>query len=216
MLVTVRFSRRALRAAAGICLAAAAPAAAGAQMLGLPVLQNAFVGPGLTVAGNFGTGGSAGSSYGGAAAWAPATGRFQLSGGLAMHKPDMGEKGVTYGLRAAMPLTRLMGGALGVAGFAGIGFFTPSDVSSSQLPIGVAAAYRMAFGGRGVSLFGAPYLSYVRSTPEGGETATDSRVRVSGGIDVSLTSSIGATVGFDGGSGGSLVGLGVSFAPGRR
>src|SRR5690242_10857954 len=54
--------------------------AAGAQMPGQPVLQNAFANPGITIGADFGEQSGA-SGFGGALAWAPATGRFQLSAG---------------------------------------------------------------------------------------------------------------------------------------
>ena len=215
MFSTVLIARRALRAVAGL-LALAAPAGAIAQVHALPVLQNAFVGPGITVAGNVGGGGSAGTTYGAAGAWAPATARFQLSAGLGLHAPETGKRGAAYGLRAAVPITRLMGGSLGLAGFAGAGTWTTSETTVSSVPIGGAVGYRLSLGGRGVSVYGAPYYSFTRTTADGEESVSANRVRASAGLDVSLTSSIGVTVGFDGGSGGSLLGLGVSWAMGRR
>lgn len=53
---------------------------ADAQMLGVPVLQNGFSNPGITVAVNYGTADSI-RGYGVAAAWAPPSGLFQVSGG---------------------------------------------------------------------------------------------------------------------------------------
>jgi hypothetical protein len=68
-----------LALAAALTIGAALPTA-GAQMLGTPVLQNAFSNPGFTIAANYGTGGDA-SAYGGAVAWAPRRAVVQLSGG---------------------------------------------------------------------------------------------------------------------------------------
>ena len=60
---------------------------AGAQMLGVPVLQNAFSNPGFTVAANFGTGDDA-NTYG-AAARTPQVSRPSLPSGSKRPSPPL-------------------------------------------------------------------------------------------------------------------------------
>jgi len=128
--------------------AALAPAAHG-QMPGLPVLQNAFVSPGMAAAVNAG-GGSGATTYAAALGWAPGSARFQISvGGGAL--VSSGETGATVGLRAAMPVFAFMGGNLGVAAFAGVGGGKGAREAQGrpglgQLPIGAAVGYRRGLG----------------------------------------------------------------------
>src|SRR5688500_13588673 len=93
---------RILRALAplALILAFAVPRAAGAQMLGVPVLQNGFTNPGITVAINYGSADSV-RGYGLAAAWAPPSGSFQVSGGIGGYDRDEGKTWASYGGRVA-------------------------------------------------------------------------------------------------------------------
>ena len=213
-------------------LAAGLPSAALAQMPGVPTLQNAWANPGFTFAVNAGTGGGS-QALAGAAAWAPRSGRFQLSAGVGARKSDEGGQGTAYGFRAAMPVFSFAGGALGVAGFAGVGgafepdatFGTDVGGTYTQVPVGVGLGYRKAFSFiRGVSIYGTPFYSYNRLTV-GDSSASAGLFRVSVGADVGITNRIGVTAGAEfGGSAdagdpgptGAVYGVGVSFALGRR
>lgn len=201
-------------------------------MPGVPTLQNAWANPGFTLALNGGWGGGS-QTIAGAAAWAPRSGRFQLSAGVGGRKADEGGRGTTYGVRAAMPVFSLAGGALGIAGFAGIGgafepdatFGTDVGGTYTQVPVGVGIGYRKALGFiRGVSLYGTPFYSYNRLTV-GDSTTSAGLFRFSIGADVGITNRIGVTLGaeFGGSAGeedpgptGAVYGAGVSFALGRR
>jgi hypothetical protein len=200
----------------------------GAQLPGLPVLQNAFVGPGLAAAVNVG-GGSGASAYAAALAWAPRSGRLQVSlGGGAF--VSSGSTGGAFGLRAAMPVFSLMNGNLGIAAFAGIGGAQgPREARGraglGQVPVGAAVAYRRALGAtRGFSVYAAPFFEYFRS--DFGEAGNESAglFRVSVGGDFAVTRKIGVTAGLETGAArddgpgpsGLLWGVGVSYAFGRR
>src|SRR5918999_255677 len=89
------------------------------QLPGLPVLQNAFVGPGLAAAVN-GGGGSGSSAYAAALGWSPRSARFQVSIGAGAHVGG-GETGGAFGARVAVPVFSFRNGSLGVAAFAGVG-----------------------------------------------------------------------------------------------
>jgi len=202
--------------------------AAGAQMPGAPVLQNAWATPGIVAALDV-AGGSDGSVYAAAASWTPGSGRFQLSGGGGVRSVTGGGTGGVYGIRAAIPL----GGAsssFGFGAFAGIGggsatksktVFVDSVASTAEIPIGAAVGWRHAIGAsHGLSVYATP--SYVFFT---GGKKTDGLVRVGLGADFGITKAIGATVGVDfggkrprgfGGPSGSLFGVGVSYALGHR
>lgn len=213
-------------------LATGLPAGALAQMPGVPTLQNAWANPGFTFAVNAGTGGGS-RAIAGAAAWAPRSGRFQLSAGVGARKADEGGQGTAYGFRAAMPVFSFAGGALGVAGFAGVGgafepdatFGTDVGGTYTQVPVGLGIGYRKAFSFiRGVSLYGTPFYSYNRLTV--GDSSTSAGLfRFSVGADVGITNRLGVTAGAEfGGSAdagdpgptGAVYGVGVSFALGRR
>ena len=130
---------------------------AGAQMPGAPVLQNAWAAPGIVVAADI-AGGSGSSVYAGALGWAPASGRFQFSGG-AGYQSSSGQKGrAVYGARVAMPVMQMMSGRLGIAAFAGIGggagtSKTAADslMSRMVIPAGLAIGYRQVNNGNGKS-----------------------------------------------------------------
>jgi hypothetical protein len=195
----------------------------GAQMPGAPILQNAWAAPGVVAAVDYA--GGDGSLYAGAVSWGSATGRFQLSGGLGV-RSQSGSTGSNsvYGVRAALPL----GGAtspIGFGAFAGVGGGklpkADSTASNTQVPVGVAVGWRRAVGAsHGFSLYATP--SYVFLT---GGSKSGGVVRTGVGVDFGITKALGATVGAEfgasrakgeGGPTGTLYGVGVSYALGRR
>jgi hypothetical protein len=195
-----------------------------AQMPGAPVLQNAWAAPGIVVAGNF-AGGSGTSVYGGAAAWAPASGRFQLSAGAGAQTSTGGGGRVVYGARVALPVMQLMAGKLGVAAFAGIGGGPEkgSDTtrSNSVIPAGVAVGYRQAIGtaGRGISAYVDPNYQHHK-----GVAGSQGYFRLGAGLDAGISPRFGVTFGFETGAGaktgkvgpqGTSYGVGVSMKLGR-
>ena len=197
-----------------------APAPLLGQMLGVPVLQNAFANPGFTVAANYATEPDA-MAYGAAAAWSPGGARFQVSGGAGAYTPDEGSTMGTAGLRVMVPLTTFLGGSLGVAAFAGGGGGSRDQLSIVSVPVGAAIGYRLAFGGRGVSLYASPFYSWSRASLEGEEAVNAGVVRASVGVDVGLFRTLGLTAGAefgatpdDGEPGptGTRFGIGLSWA----
>jgi hypothetical protein len=204
-------------------------ATANGQLPGLPVLQNAFVGPGFAAAVNGGSG-SGGSAYAAALGWSPRSARFQVSVGVGAHVAS-GETGGAFGARAGVPVFSRMNGALGVAAFAGVGGAQGPRVQGARVglgyaPIGAVVGYRRAIGAtRGFSVYAAPFFAYFRND-YGDSTASKSLFRVSVGGDFALTRAIGLTAGLElGGTGegegrpgpsGAVWGAGVSYAFGRR
>ena len=195
-----------------------------AQMLGVPVLQNGFSNPGITAAVNYGTAEGV-RGYGLAGAWAPASGRFQVSGGIGGFDSDADKAWVTYGGRAAVPLTGLTGtGAFGVAPFAGIGTASRGGNSLLHVPVGVAAGYRRALGStRAISVYGSSFYDWTRLNSDDVDTEAVSKgvIRFSGGLDVALTRGFGVTIGYEVGAKadagepgptGSIFGIGLSYA----
>jgi hypothetical protein len=199
-----------------------------AQLPGLPVLQNAFVGPGLAAAGN-GGGGSGATAYAAALGWAPGSGRFQVSIGAGAFVSG-GETGGAFGARVAIPVFSFRNGNLGVAAFAGVGGargprIQGARVGLGQAPIGAAFGYRRAVGAtRAMSIYAAPFYGYFRN--DFGNRATSAGLfRFSVGADFALTRAIGLTAGLEGGqrraaadpgTSGTIWGVGVSYAFGRR
>src|SRR3569623_1576867 len=98
-----------------------------AQMLGAPVLQNAFTNPGVTVGINFGTGSDL-SSYGAAVSWSPMSAKYALSGGIAYLDPKFGSGTATYGARLMVPVFHRFP-QFGIAPFVGMGGATRSGVT---------------------------------------------------------------------------------------
>ena len=195
----------------------------GAQMLGVPVLQNAFSNPGFTVAANFGTGDDA-TTYGAAAAWAPAGGRVQVSGGLGLYDPDGSDGRLTWGVRAAAPLPLpggLTAGGFGVALFGGLGGASADGATALRVPLGVGLGYRRALGARrGVSGYVTPFYSWTRVS-SGDASTSEGIFRISFGLDVAVLPELGVTLGYElGGEAGpgepgptgGLFGVGVSYA----
>ena len=195
-----------------------------AQMLGVPVLQNGFSNPGITVAVNYGSAQNV-RGYGLAGAWAPASGRFQVSGGLGKYDPDADKSWFTYGGRVAVPLTGLTGtGAFGVAPFAGLGAASRGGTSIMHLPAGVAAGYRRPLGAtRAISVYGSSFYGWTRLTSdvEDAKPVSNGVIRFSGGLDVALMPAFGITIGYEAGQKadlgepgptGSVFGVGLSYA----
>jgi hypothetical protein len=203
---------------------------AGAQMPGVPVLQNAWASPGIVGALNMA--GGDGSIYAAAAAWSPASARFQLSGGIGLRsRSGQGSKSV-YGVRAAIPF----GGAssdFGFGAFGGVGggqssssgasgsATTDTVANTTVIPVGIAIGWRHSLGAmRGFSVYATPaYLFF------SGGTSNTGLVRTAVGADIGISRALGVTAGVEfgqnrtrgeGGPSGTLYGLGVSYAVGRR
>lgn len=206
-------------------LAAVAPAAL-AQMPGVPVLQNAFVAPGIVVAADFG--GGAGSTYAGAIAWAPSSARFQLSGSYGVHTALGGGSSGTWGARASAPLFSFAGNDLGLGVFAGAGGSSAANAADTLYAARVTVAgasfgFRHALGNiHGFSAYGAPFYMWTGRAKGG---VSSGMFRASFGLDAAITRSIGATVGVETGQAapadgagptGTMWGAAVSFAFGRH
>lgn len=199
------------------------------QLPGLPVLQNAFVAPGLAAAVNAG-GGSGATAYAAAVAWAPRSARFQISVGGGVHVAE-GETGGAFGARAAVPIFSRLDGRLGFAAFAGVGgaqgpkLEPDGRVGLGFAPIGLAVGYRRALGARrGFSIYAAPYFGFFR-TDTGNDTESKGLFRASIGGDFAVTRALGVTAGIETGASASddapgpsglAWGIGVSYAFGRR
>jgi hypothetical protein len=233
-------SRRLLGPRRGAALALAAVAVAGApsggvaQMPGLPVLQDGFVSHGWSVAANGGTEEGA-STFGVAAAWTPASARFQFSVGVGALRPDGGGgTSLNGGLRLAVPVVTPWTGratsALGLAVFGGVGGARREQAGVVYVPVGVGVGYRRRLGGeRAVAAFVTPFFNWARRTGEvpapageaGSDGSQDSNLfRTSLGIDAVLTSRLGASVGYELGAKadagrpgptGGVFGLGLSY-----
>lgn len=185
-------------AVVALLVVVAQPAAA--QMPGLPVLQNAFAYPAIAVAGNVGYATDV-LTLAGAATWVPGSARYILSGGAGIVSPDVEDgNGFGAGARVALPLWRLWEDALGVAGFAGVGSAWFDATDQLDVAAGLGIGWRRAFGvGRGVSLHTAPHARWVRNSPADGSSSSAWLLRISAGVDLTLSSSFGATIGFEAG-----------------
>jgi len=141
------------------CLLTVALAQLGrAQLPNAPVLQNAFVNPGITAALNF-SNLSGASSYAGAAAWAPGSARFQVSAGLGAQTHSGGPTRTVYGARVNVPFVGATS-SLGFSAFVGYGVLSgggslDSSEAKSVVPLGVTAGYRKPIGtSHGFSIYG--------------------------------------------------------------
>jgi hypothetical protein len=213
----------------------------GAQMSGVPVLQNAFANPGITAGLNVGVQDGA-RAYGGAVSWSPGAGRIQVSAGAGAFDskgpPMIGGGGdraqtLTWGVRGAYSILERAGGALGVGAFLGVGGLNRSGLALISVPIGLSVGWRHALGDtRAISFYVTPFYSYTEMSldpeslgcaPE--DECTDERqrdgvLRASVGADVALTPSIGVTAGYemgqrgdrDAGARDGVFGLGISYA----
>jgi hypothetical protein len=197
-----------------------------AQLPGAPVLQNAWATPGMVVALDI-AGGSAGSgsTYAGAIGWTPGNGRFQFSGGAGMQSATGTSSRGVFGARVAMPITQMMAGNLGIAGFVGIGGGAGGTKDSTRvtsvIPVGVALGYRRAIGGagRGFSIFADPDYQF-----QSASKTKKGFFRVGVGVDAGITSRFGITLGLESGGTaakglvgphGTTYGIGVSMKLGR-
>ena len=192
-----------------------------AQLPGVPVLQNAFANPGLTIGINYGKGDDS-KAYAGAISWAPASARFQVTGGFGAFEPDGADRASAWGARASVPITQtMMAGKLGIGAFAGVGGASQNGVSLINVPVGASVSWRTRLGERrGISLYAAPFYSWTRvKLDEGSESK--GLLRASLGVDVAVVPSLGITVGYElgqkagedepGASGGTF-GVGISYA----
>jgi|SRR5688500_9667545 len=200
----------------------------GAQVPAVPVLQNAFLNPGLGIAANV-AGGGGQSFYGLAAGWGLGGGRFLVSGAAGALRAEGATRGA-YGGRVAATVWSGKGGSLGAGAFAGVGGApgtrtnaTTTSASILNVPVGVTVGYRRALGTkRGLSAYVSPLYRWTRADDDGVVT-TSGTVRAAFGMDFSISPSIGATVGGELGrssasrrSGTGTLGAAVTFVPGRR
>lgn len=201
-------------------IALTSASSARAQMLGAPVLQNAFTTRGFTLGLDFGAGSDV-KAYGGAVAWSPMSAKFQLSGGVAYLDPKIGSGTATYGARLMVPVLN-RNSPFGVAPFVGMGGATIDGVTDWQIPLGITGAYRRALGtnGRGISVYVSPFYTWARIR-ENQQTTTNGLFRVSIGVDAAVLPQVGVTVGYEmgqkagegeTGATGGIFGLGVSYA----
>lgn len=195
-----------------------------AQEIGLPVLQNAFLNSGFTLGADYGAGSDA-YAAGVAAAWAPASTIFQLSGGVGIYSPDQGERSGAWGVRIMAPAPKLKGRALGLAAFLGVGGTSVNDITEFRVPAGVSIGYRHALGAtHSVSGYVAPFYSWSRVS-SGGVSSTHGLFRVAFGVDAAIIPGLGVSLGYEAGPNarngmpgptGGIIGIGVSYALLRR
>ena len=205
---------------AAAVLAAAGARSAPAQMVGVPVLQNAFVNPGVTFGADFAAASEA-LVYAGALAWVPENGKVQLSGGFGVLDPDNGSGKATWGGRAMLPISALSSRKLGVAAFVGVGSLSSGGATETRIPLGASVGYRGTLGERrAISAYIAPFLDVSRFKRDS-VSDTKSLFRVSLGVDVAIASQLGLTIGYEWGTrapegspgpAGGLFGVGLSYA----
>jgi hypothetical protein len=224
---------------AGALLAAlgAAPDA-GAQVLGLPVVQSPFAGRPFAVALDGGTG-SDGVRVGGLAITAHRpTGRLVASLGVGRVRGFEAPR-TTYGGRLAYALRLGESGAIGVAPFVGYGRVSGGDTSRvlsggdprqagslGVLPAGVGLGYRRSVAGRPVVLHVTPQAQWWRRRATRGAASEATWYgRAAAGADVAVTPQIGLSLGYEGGGSTAdvtagprrgVLGLALSYAPRRR
>lgn len=198
---------------------------AAAQMPGAPVLQNAFANPGITAAVNIASVGAS-SSYALAGAWAPSSGRFQLSLGVGVQTRRETPVRTVYGARANIPVFGATG-SFGASIFAGYGGMTGRELDSTSatvlIPAGATFSYRLGLGTRrGFSVYASPIYEWVK---RGGDAGSTSVFRGALGLDLGVTASIGVTVGVELGTkydartakpSGTAFGAALSYALGKR
>ncbi|GAC1652671.1 MAG: hypothetical protein NVS4B3_15080 [Gemmatimonadaceae bacterium] len=196
-----------------------------AQLPGSPVLQNAFASPGVTVAANASSAEML-HSYALAAAWTPGSARFVLSAAAGTLEPEKADRRPAFGARVAVPLLSFFDDAsLGLAAFAGVGGASRAGYATTHLPAGISVGYRRAIGTtRGISVYAAPFYLYARDRKNDLPATTASFARASAGVDVAVTSSLGITVGLEGGRNanagepgptGTVAGVALSYALNR-
>lgn len=176
------------------------PRLAVAQMPATPVLQNAWTNAGITVAADFGRRSDA-SAYALALAWAPKGSRFQLSLGGGVLDDSISTRGA-YGGRLSIPIVDFAGGRVGAGVFGGVGFATGAGgLRESTFPVGASIGFRHALGPtRGISVYAAPFALIIRSKRDTTTYDPATLFRASVGVDVTLASQFGITVGYEDGS----------------
>jgi hypothetical protein len=222
----MRFGTMWARIAVGGAMIAWIGGVAKGQMPGSPTLQNAFVNPGITAAVDAsGLGGT--TTYAAAAAWAPASARFQFSGGVGAQLRTGASTRTAYGARLNVPVIGATS-SFGVSLFAGYGAITgggamDSTVAKALIPVGATASYRRVIGSNhGVSIYGSPVFE---SVTRGGGASRASAFRGAVGLDLGITSAIGLTLGLElggkqtpesGKPSGTAFGAALSYAIGAR
>jgi len=197
--------RSAIVACATLGLSAAVAAA---QMPTVPVVQNGFVGSGMTLAVNYGSA-TGSTAYAIAAGWGPASARFQISGAVGGVRPDTGSTWTGYGVRAAVPLWSTRDDRLGVAVFGGVGGARRDTTSIVHVPVGIGAGYRFPLGAtRSVAAYASPFFVWSRLSEGGNRAEGDNTMRGSVAADLVLTRNIGFTAGYEFGSKGEGTSLG--------
>lgn len=213
------FGRGIAFAAALSAIAVDAPRA-GAQLPGVPVLQNAFANSGLAIAVNYGHAEES-QAYAGALGWAPRSGRFQVTGGFGVIDPDIGSRLSAWGARGSAPITSMMEGKVGIGAFAGVGGASRDSESVLHVPAGASVSYRARLGERrGISFYATPFYSWTRVKVD---DASDNAglIRVSVGVDLAIVPSLGITAGYEfgqtadetePGAPGGVFGVGITYA----
>jgi hypothetical protein len=196
-----------------------APVAPG-QLPGVPVLQNAFANAGLAIAVNYGHAEDI-EAYAGAIGWAPASARFQITGGAGVVAPDVGDRAAAWGARVSAPLVAMMEDRFGIGAFAGVGGASRKGESMLHVPAGASVSFRTRLGDRrGISFYATPFYSWTRVKVDE-ESESAGLVRASLGVDVTIVPSLGITVGYEfgqtaddvePGATSGVFGVGVTYA----
>lgn len=183
---------------AGCVALALASRGAGAQMPATPVLQNAWANAGATAAVDYGHA-QGENAWAAAVAWAPSGSRFQLSLGGGVINDSVSNRG-GYGARIAIPLVKFAGGSIGTAVFGGVGFTSQGSAQQANFPVGASLGWRHALGAtRGISAYVAPFWVLTRAKLDSVST-TRGLVRASVGLDITLASQLGLTIGYEDGA----------------
>lgn len=208
------------RMVAAALLASTLAGAATAQIVGVPVLQNAFVNPGVTLGANFAASSDA-LVYAGAVAWVPENEKIQLSGGFGVFDPEEGSGLAAWGARAMIPIRALETRTVGAALFAGVGNLSRGGATETRIPLGASVGYRGMLGGkRAISAYLAPFVDVSRFKHDS-VSERKTLFRVSLGVDVAMVNQVGVTLGYEWGArapegspgpAGGLFGVGVSYA----
>jgi hypothetical protein len=192
-----------------------------AQMPTVPVLQNGFASNGMTLALNYGSG-QGNDAYALAAAWGPASRRFQISGALGGVRADTGSTWTGYGLRVSVPIWANATERFGVAVFGGVGGARRDTTSLVRVPLGLGAGYRLPIGEtRSVAAYATPFFVWSRLSERGTAAQGDNAMRGSVAADLVLTRNFGLTLGYEFGgktsdsafgATGGVFGAAVSYA----
>ena len=171
---------------------------ASAQMPATPVLQNAWANAGATAAVDYGHA-QGENAWAAALAWAPSRSRFQLSLGGGVINDSATNRG-GYGARISVPLLQFAGGSIGTGVFAGVGYTSKGSAREANFPVGASLGWRHALGAtRGISAYVAPFWVLTRFKQDT-ISRTHGLVRASIGLDVTLASQLGLTVGYEDGA----------------